>query len=154
MHQQKLWSECADAQADFKSPLCAPVRKYCLWSCRLLYVIKNFKMQEIMNKLIWYGNGQQQSFFARGLSHCLSSKIEFMGTEKSQPEGPTFKWETRLDEFPTGAVDPMISIFVSSLKISDRFFFSHATKKRCPLLSLLTRKCGTICRKKKIDKTN
>ena len=24
-----------------------------------------------------------------------------MGTEKSQPEGPPFQWETRLAEFPT-----------------------------------------------------
>ena len=34
--------------------------------------------------------------------------------------------------FTTGAVDPRVGIFLSSVKISDGFFFSHATKKTAP----------------------
>ena len=37
---------------------------------------------------------------------------------------PTF-----FDLFPTGAVDQRVSIFLWSLKIIDRLFFSHAIKK-------------------------
>ena len=55
-----------------------------------------------------------------------------METGKFEPEGATFQWETRLAEFPTGAVDPKVGIFLLSLKIRDRFFFSHAIKKIVP----------------------
>ena len=47
-----------------------------------------------------------------------------VGTGKSQPEGPPFQWETRLAEFPTGTVDPWVGIFLSTLNISEQFFFS------------------------------
>ena len=48
-----------------------------------------------------------------------------VGTGKPQPEGPPVQWETRL-EFPTGMVDPRVGIFLSTLNVNDRFFFSHA----------------------------
>ena len=48
-----------------------------------------------------------------------------METGKSQPEGPQFQWETRLAEFPTRTVDPRVRIFLSTLNINGRFFFSH-----------------------------
>ena len=51
-----------------------------------------------------------------------------MGTGKSQPKSPTCQLETRLAEFPTWAVDPRVGIFLSSLNISDQFFFSHVIK--------------------------
>ena len=53
-----------------------------------------------------------------------------VGTEKSQPEGPPFQWETRLAEFPTGTVDPRVGIFLEPLNTNDRFFFSYTTTVR------------------------
>ena len=53
-----------------------------------------------------------------------------VGTEKSQPEGPPFQWETRLAEFPTGTVDPRVGIFLKPLNTNDRFFFSYTTTVR------------------------
>ena len=41
-----------------------------------------------------------------------------------------FKWETRLAEFPTGAVYQRVGIFLSSLKISDRFFSHMSSRNR------------------------
>ena len=41
---------------------------------------------------------------ATGLVLLISNRIHHwcsVGTEKSQPEGPQFQWETRLAEFPT-----------------------------------------------------
>ena len=43
-----------------------------------------------------------------------------------------FQWETKVAEFSTGVVDPRVGIFLSSLKISDRYNFSHAIKKTVP----------------------
>ena len=51
---------------------------------------------------------------------------------KSPTRQPTVKWETRLAEFPTVVADPMVGIFLSSLKISDRFLFSLTIKKTVP----------------------
>ena len=45
--------------------------------------------------------------------------------EKSQPEGPTFQWETRLAEFPTGTLGPRVGIFLSPLNTNDGFYLSH-----------------------------
>ena len=53
-----------------------------------------------------------------------------VGTEKSQPEGPPFQWETRLAEFPTGTVDPRVRIYLEPLNTNDRFFFSYTTTVR------------------------
>ena len=50
-----------------------------------------------------------------------------VGTEKSQPEGPPFQWETRLAEFSTGTVDPRVGVFLKPLNTNDRFFFSYTT---------------------------
>ena len=44
-----------------------------------------------------------------------------VGTEKSQPEGPSF---------PTGTVGPRVGIFLESLNTNDRFFFSYTTTVR------------------------
>ena len=53
--------------------------------------------------------------------------------EKSQPECPLYQWEKRIAEFPTERWNQLrVGIFLSSLKISDRFFFSHAIKKTLP----------------------
>ena len=52
-----------------------------------------------------------------------------MGTGKSKSKSPTFQWETRLPEFPIGAVDLKFGIFLVSLKINDGLIFSHAIKK-------------------------
>ena len=57
-----------------------------------------------------------------------------VGTEKSQPEGPRFQWETRLAEFPTGTVDPRVGIFLKPLNTNDRFFFSYTTTVRYSVL--------------------
>ena len=35
-------------------------------------------------------------------------------------------------DYPTGAVDPKLGIFLSALKISDWFFILHAIKKTVP----------------------
>ena len=54
-----------------------------------------------------------------------------------------FQWETRLVEFSTEAVDPMVGIFLLSLKIND-IDSSHNQENLCSallILSLLTWKC-------------
>ena len=47
-----------------------------------------------------------------------------VGTEKSQPEGPPFQWETRLADFPLNS-GPRVGIFLETLDTNDRFFFSY-----------------------------
>ena len=59
---------------------------------------------------------------------CEKNRIHHwcsVGTEKSQPEGPPFQWETRLASFPTGTVGPRVGIFLEPLNTNDRFFFSY-----------------------------
>ena len=74
------------------------------------------------------------------------------GAGKSQPEYPTFQW---FAELPTEAMGPRDGIFLSSVKISDRVFFSHAIKKVVPFSFVShLRNAGTKWRKKKINKTN
>ena len=48
-----------------------------------------------------------------------------VGTVKSQPESPPLQWETSIAKFPTGTVDPRVVIFLSTLNVNDRFFFSN-----------------------------
>ena len=43
-----------------------------------------------------------------------------------------FQWESRLADFSTGAADPRVGMFLSSLKICDCFFCPHAIKKPVP----------------------
>ena len=65
-----------------------------------------------------------------------------MGTEKSQPEGPTFQRDTRLAEFfSTGAVNPRVGISCRHWKSMIDSFSHMPSRKQCPLLSFLTRKC-------------
>ena len=46
-------------------------------------------------------------------------------SEKSQPSGPPFQWETRQASFPTGTVGPRVGIFLSPLNTNDGFYLSH-----------------------------
>ena len=53
-----------------------------------------------------------------------------IGTEKSQPEGPPFQWETRLAEFSTERWPRGLGFFLEPLNTNDRFFFSYTTTVR------------------------
>ena len=53
-----------------------------------------------------------------------------VGTEKSQPKGPPFQWETNLGEFPHWTVDQRVGTFLEALNTNDRFFFSYTTTVR------------------------
>ena len=48
-----------------------------------------------------------------------------VGTEKSQPKGPSFQWETRLAECPTERWTRGLGFFLDQLNTSDLFFFSY-----------------------------
>ena len=53
-----------------------------------------------------------------------------VGTEKPQPKGPTFQWETRLAEFSTERWTRGLGFFLEPLNTNDRFFFSYTTTVR------------------------
>ena len=59
---------------------------------------------------------------------CEINRIHYwcsVGTEKYQPQDPTFQWETRLAEFPTERWTRGLGFFLEPLNINDRFFFSY-----------------------------
>ena len=64
---------------------------------------------------------------------CEKNRIHHLcsvGTEKSQPEGPPFQWETRLAKFPTEWWTRGLGFFQEPLNTNDRFFFSYTTTVR------------------------